>query len=82
MNFVKALKGAENRYEPQCDVNAAQLAQIADLVKRDLIHTAVGSILTLADARAAHEMLAGARPHKRGKIVLQVVWSAADSPKR
>ena len=64
------------------DVNVAQLVQIADLVKRDLIHTAVGSILTLADARAAHEMLAGARPHKRGKIVLQVVWSAADSPKR
>ena len=64
------------------DVNVAQLVQIADLVKRDLIHTAVGSILPLVGACVAHEMLAGARPHKRGKIVLQVVWSAADSPKR
>jgi NADPH:quinone reductase-like Zn-dependent oxidoreductase len=31
----------------------------------------VGTVLPLADARTAHEMLAGA-PHRRGKIVLQV----------
>jgi hypothetical protein len=27
----------------------------------------------LADAIGAHEMLAGTRPHKRGKIVLEIV---------
>ena len=31
----------------------------------------VGSVLALDEARAAHEMLAGA-PHKKGKIVLRV----------
>ena len=33
--------------------------------------TNTGDVLSLADARIAHEMLAG-RPHKRGKIVLRV----------
>jgi NADPH:quinone reductase-like Zn-dependent oxidoreductase len=33
----------------------------------------VGSVLPLEDAIAAHEMLAGTRPHKRGKIVLEVI---------
>jgi NADPH:quinone reductase-like Zn-dependent oxidoreductase len=55
------------------DVNTAQLAQIADMIKRKEIRSAVGSILPLGDVRAAHEMLAGTRPHRRGKIVLQVV---------
>jgi NADPH:quinone reductase-like Zn-dependent oxidoreductase len=61
------------------DVNAAQLAWIADMVERKLVRTAVGSILPLVDARVAHEMLAGTRPHKRGKIVLQIVRSESDS---
>ena len=55
------------------DVNTAQLAQIADMIKRKEIRSAVGSILPLGDVRAAHEMLAGTHPHGRGKIVLQVV---------
>jgi NADPH:quinone reductase-like Zn-dependent oxidoreductase len=49
-----------------------QLVQIAEMIKRKEVRTAVGSILPLTDARAAHEMLAGTRPHQRGKIVLQV----------
>ena len=32
----------------------------------------VGSIVPLADAVAAHEMLAGTRPHQRGKIVIDL----------
>jgi hypothetical protein len=32
----------------------------------------VGSILPLTDAIDAHEMLAGTRAHKRGKIVIEV----------
>jgi NADPH:quinone reductase-like Zn-dependent oxidoreductase len=55
------------------EVNAAQVAQIAEMVKRKRLRTAVGSILPLAEVRAAHEMLAGTRPHKRGKIVLHVL---------
>lgn len=33
----------------------------------------VGSVLPLEDAIAAHEMLAGTRPHKRSKIVLEII---------
>jgi NADPH:quinone reductase-like Zn-dependent oxidoreductase len=61
------------------DVNAVQLARIADMVERNLVRTAVGSTLPLVDARVAHEMLAGARPHRRGKIVLQVCGRESDS---
>jgi hypothetical protein len=43
------------------------------MIKRKEIRTAVGSILPLADVRAAHEMLAGTGPHERDKIVLQAV---------
>ena len=32
----------------------------------------VGTILPLADARVAHEVLEGIRPRSRGKIVLSV----------
>jgi hypothetical protein len=32
----------------------------------------VGSVLPLAQARVAHEMLAGTVSHKRGKIVLEL----------
>jgi hypothetical protein len=32
----------------------------------------VGSVLPLADARTAHFMLEGTRPHPNGKIVLAV----------
>jgi len=34
--------------------------------------TRVGTVLPLAEARAAHEMLEGARPRPSGKIVLRV----------
>ena len=32
----------------------------------------VGSIVPLADAIAAHELLTATRPHKRGKIVIEL----------
>lgn len=53
------------------DVNTARLNRIRDLFEKGKLFTHVGSVLPLADARAAHEMLASA-PHKRGKIVLSV----------
>jgi NADPH:quinone reductase-like Zn-dependent oxidoreductase len=54
------------------DVSSPRLEQIAALIDAGELHTRVGDVLPLADARAAHEMLAG-KPHKRGKIVLTVV---------
>jgi NADPH:quinone reductase-like Zn-dependent oxidoreductase len=53
------------------DVTTARLESIRGLVDGGEIVTHIGSVLPLAQARAAHEMLAGA-PHKRGKIVLSV----------
>jgi NADPH:quinone reductase-like Zn-dependent oxidoreductase len=55
------------------DVSAAQLARLADMLDAKDLVTCVGTVLPLAEARAAHEMLAGERPHKRGKIVLRIV---------
>ncbi|MEO8484598.1 MAG: NADP-dependent oxidoreductase [Acidobacteriota bacterium] len=53
------------------DVSSALLDEIAHLIDAGQLETSVGDILPLADARIAHEMLAGA-PHKRGKIVLSM----------
>jgi len=54
------------------DVNAAQLARLAQMCADRQLIVPVGSILPLAEVRAAHEMLAGTRAHSRGKIVLRV----------
>jgi NADPH:quinone reductase-like Zn-dependent oxidoreductase len=53
------------------DVTTARLNTIAQLFDAKKLLPQVGTVLPLADARAAHEMLAGA-PHNRGKIVLNV----------
>jgi NADPH:quinone reductase-like Zn-dependent oxidoreductase len=54
------------------DVNTAQLARLADMHDNNELVVPVGSVLPLSEVRAAHEMLAGSRAHRRGKIVLQV----------
>jgi NADPH:quinone reductase-like Zn-dependent oxidoreductase len=51
-------------------VNTGELEMIAGLFDRGAIKPWVGETLPLADARAAHEMLAGIREHTPGKIVL------------
>jgi NADPH:quinone reductase-like Zn-dependent oxidoreductase len=53
------------------DVSSKLLEQLAALIEAGELTTNTGDVLSLADARIAHEMLAG-RPHKRGKIVLRV----------
>jgi len=53
-------------------VATAPLTRIAALLDEGLLTTCVGTVLPLAEARAAHEMLEGSRPHRRGKIVLAV----------
>ena len=53
------------------DVTTARLNTITHLFDSARLVTDVGTVLGLADARIAHEMLGGA-PHKRGKIVLSI----------
>lgn len=52
-------------------VTSEGLTRIAGLLDSGHLTTNVGEVLPLAEARLAHEMLAG-KPHKRGKIVLSV----------
>jgi NADPH:quinone reductase-like Zn-dependent oxidoreductase len=52
------------------DVTHQDLSRIADLLDAGLLKTRIGTVLKLHDARTAHEMLAGNRPHPPGKIVL------------
>ena len=54
------------------DVNSRDLATISQLFERGALRTNVGTVLPLREARIAHEMLDGARPHASGKIVLEV----------
>ena len=54
------------------EVTSQRLLTVTDLFETRRISARVGSVLPLAEARSAHEMLAGA-PHKSGKIVLQLI---------
>ncbi len=54
------------------DVGSAQLAHIAGMLEQGVLAPRVGSVLPLAAARIAHEMLEGARARPRGRIVLEV----------
>src|SRR5580700_4169460 len=53
------------------EVTTGRLNKITKLFDEGTLVPHVGTVLSLANARTAHEMLGGA-PHKRGKIVLQV----------
>jgi NADPH:quinone reductase-like Zn-dependent oxidoreductase len=53
-------------------VTTAHLTQIAAMIDAGDLAVNVGTILPLADARVAHEMLEGSRSKPRGKIVLSV----------
>lgn len=54
------------------NVTSQYLAQIAALIDGGKLRTRVGAVLPLVDARKAHMMLEGLRPHPKGKIVLAV----------
>jgi NADPH:quinone reductase-like Zn-dependent oxidoreductase len=51
--------------------SSSRLEKIAALIDAGELATSVGDVLPLAEARTAHEMLAG-KPHKLGKIILAV----------
>jgi NADPH:quinone reductase-like Zn-dependent oxidoreductase len=57
------------------EVTSERLRVVTDLFEKRKISARVGSVLPLAEARRAHEMLAGA-PHKSGKIVLELAGPA------
>jgi NADPH:quinone reductase-like Zn-dependent oxidoreductase len=52
------------------DVTTVRLNTITELFESARLVTDVGTVLSLEDARIAHEMLGA--PHKRGKIVLRI----------
>ncbi|WP_417021045.1 NADP-dependent oxidoreductase [Candidatus Phyllobacterium onerii] len=54
------------------EVTGDRLAKIADFIDNGKMRTQVGAVLSLAEARTAHEMLEGILPRPRGKIVLDV----------
>jgi len=53
------------------EVTTERLRILSKLFEEGSLSARTGSVLPLAQARAAHQMLAGA-PHRPGKIVLQV----------
>jgi NADPH:quinone reductase-like Zn-dependent oxidoreductase len=53
-------------------VTTEALAEIGGLIDGGELRARVGAVLRLADAREAHLMLEGLRPHPKGKIVLAV----------
>ena len=53
------------------EVTTARLEKISGLFEAGKLKPDVGTLVPLAEARKAHEMLSGA-PHSRGKIVLEV----------
>jgi NADPH:quinone reductase-like Zn-dependent oxidoreductase len=54
------------------DVTSERLASIAAQFDAGALAGDIGAVLPLASARVAHEMLEGARPRPRGKIVLSI----------
>ncbi|HEX4507073.1 MAG TPA: NADP-dependent oxidoreductase [Alphaproteobacteria bacterium] len=54
------------------EVTTLHLTRIAEMIDAGELRVNVGQVLALAEAKGAHEMLEGIRPHPRGKIVLSV----------
>jgi NADPH:quinone reductase-like Zn-dependent oxidoreductase len=54
------------------EVTTARLEEITVAIDENRLTPSVGTVLPLAAARSAHEMLEGTLPHPRGKIVLQM----------
>ena len=54
------------------EVTTERLSSVSALIELGQLSMNIGTVLPLAEARAAHEILEGTRPRIRGKIVLQV----------
>jgi NADPH:quinone reductase-like Zn-dependent oxidoreductase len=67
-------KAAERRVRATyliVDVTTRALETVAEKIAAGQLKTRIGVVLSLGEARAAHEMLAGTRPRPPGKIVLR-----------
>jgi NADPH:quinone reductase-like Zn-dependent oxidoreductase len=56
------------------DVTSDWLNTVSKLFDLEKLLPQVGTVLPISQVRTAHEMLAG-KPHRRGKIVLQMPTS-------
>ena len=54
------------------DVTTARLERLAGMFAAGVLSPRVGTVLPMAEAQIAHDMLEGRRPKPRGKIVLRV----------
>lgn len=54
------------------DVTTSALERVADALSAGELSVRIGAVLTLAQAREAHEMLDGLRPRASGKMVLRI----------
>jgi NADPH:quinone reductase-like Zn-dependent oxidoreductase len=54
------------------EVTTMHLTRIAEMIDAGELTVNVGTVLPFAEAKIAHEMLAGNCPHPRGKIILNV----------
>jgi NADPH:quinone reductase-like Zn-dependent oxidoreductase len=61
------------------DVRRPALNELGTLFADGALQANIGEVLPLAEAPLAHEMLAG-RPHRRGKIVMDVDSGVEDHP--
>jgi len=55
------------------EVTTLHLTRIAEMIDAGELQVTLGEVLPFAEAKAAHEMLEGIRPHPRGKIVLDLM---------
>ena len=55
------------------EVNTEDLAVIADLLDAQRLFVRIGQVLSLGEARQAHEMLEHLRPLPAGKLVLNAL---------
>ena len=70
-NEALAAKAHVQAYYFIVDVRRPALNELGALFADGALKANIGEVLPLAEARLAHEMLAG-RPHRRGKIVLEI----------
>jgi hypothetical protein len=54
------------------NVTTERLQVIPTLIDREELKTSGGTILPLAEAKEAHMILDGQRPHQKGKAILSV----------
>jgi NADPH:quinone reductase-like Zn-dependent oxidoreductase len=70
-NEALAAKAQVQAYYFIVDVRRPELSELGELFADGVLQANIGEVLPLAEAPLAHQMLAG-RPHRRGKIVLEI----------